>query len=96
MIKSLDDGVGKIIQALKDTGKFDNTIIFFSSDNGGLSTAEGSPTCNFPLSEGKGWMYDGGVREPLIVCWPKVVRTGTVCFEPVASPDFYPTVLEMA
>ncbi|NLO74547.1 MAG: DUF4976 domain-containing protein, partial [candidate division WS1 bacterium] len=51
---------------------------------------------NFPLNEGKGWMYEGGTREPLIVRWPGVVQPGRVCSEPVTSPDFYPTLLEAA
>ena len=57
----------------------DNTVVIFTSDNGGLATAEGSPTCNAPLAEGKGWMYEGGTREPLIVRWPGVVRAGAAC-----------------
>ncbi|MGB9596043.1 MAG: sulfatase/phosphatase domain-containing protein, partial [Candidatus Poribacteria bacterium] len=62
----------------------------------GLSTAEGSPTCNLPLSEGKGWMYEGGTREPLIIRYPKVIKGGSVCDVPITSTDFYPTILEMA
>lgn len=73
-----------------------DTIIFFTSDNGGLATAEGSPTCNAPLSEGKGWMYEGGVREPLLVCWPNKIASGSTCDIPVTTPDFYPTFLEIA
>ena len=94
MIENLDTNIGRVIKALEKAGKLDNTIIIFTSDNGGLATAEGSPTSNKPLSEGKGWMYDGGVRVPLIVRWPGVVKPGSVCDEPVTSPDFYPTLLE--
>jgi len=61
-----------------------------------LATAGSSPTNNAPLSEGKGWMYEGGVREPLIVKWHGVAKPGSVCGVPVTSPDFYPTILEMA
>lgn len=96
MIYNLDWNIGRLMDAVEETGQTDNTIIIFTSDNGGLSTAEGSPTCNSPLSEGKGWMYEGGVREPLIVKWPGVIKPGSVCTEPVTSPDFYPTMLEMA
>lgn len=79
------------IQLIENKG---NTIIIFTSDNGGLATAEGSPTCNAPLSEGKGWMYEGGVREPLIIKWSEVTtQQGTICDEPVTSPDFYPTII---
>jgi len=96
MIYNLDWNIGRILQVLEQTGQAENTIIIFTSDNGGLATAEGSPTCNFPLNEGKGWMYEGGVREPLIIKWPGVVKSGSICNEPVTSPDFYPTILEMA
>ncbi|MCK5738879.1 sulfatase, partial [bacterium] len=96
MIETVDQNIGRLMQALEATGETDNTIVIFTSDNGGLATAEGSPTCNAPLAEGKGWMYEGGVREPLIVRWPEKIRPGSVCTTPVTSPDFYPTFLEAA
>lgn len=96
MVENLDTNIGRVLDALERAGKAGNTVVFFTSDNGGLSTAEGSPTTNAPLSEGKGWMYDGGVREPLIVRWPGVTAPGSVCTTPVTTPDFYPTMLEMA
>jgi len=96
MIEILDENIGRLLQVLEETGELENTLLIFTSDNGGLATAEGSPTCNAPLSQGKGWMYDGGVREPLIVWWPGVVRAGSSCSVPVTSPDFYPTLLEAA
>ena len=96
MIEKLDENIGRLTNALKHLGIDENTIIFFFSDNGGLSTAESSPTCNFPLSEGKGWMYEGGTREPLIVRWSGKIKPGTTCTHPVTSTDFYPTMLEMA
>ena len=95
MIESLDENVGKLLAALNRAGQTNNTAIFFTSDNGGLATSEGSPTCNAPLAEGKGWMYEGGTREPLLIKWPGVVEAGSVCQEPVTSTDFYPTILEM-
>ncbi len=94
MIEHLDENVGKILDALEKKGIADNTIVIFTSDNGGLSTAEGSPTCNFPLSEGKGWMYEGGTREPMLCRWPAVVEPGTKTDAVITSPDFYPTLLE--
>ena len=94
MIEHLDENVGKILDALEKKGIADNTIIIFTSDNGGLSTAEGSPTCNFPLSEGKGWMYEGGVREPMLCRWSDVVKPGSRSDAVITSPDFYPTLLE--
>jgi arylsulfatase A-like enzyme len=66
------------------------------SDNGGLSTAEGSPTSNLPLRAGKGWLYEGGIREPMFIKWPGSVSQGRVSSVPVTSTDFYPTILEMA
>ncbi|MHC4147672.1 MAG: sulfatase-like hydrolase/transferase [Planctomycetota bacterium] len=96
MMQSLDESLGRVMDKLQALGLDDNTAIFFMSDNGGLSTSEGSPTSNVPLRAGKGWLYEGGIREPMIVKWPGVVEPGSVCREPVTSTDFYPTMLEMA
>ncbi len=96
MIYALDENIGRLLATLERTGQAENTVVIFTSDNGGLATAEGSPTCNAPLSEGKGWMYEGGTREPLIVRWPGTINPGTSCGVPVTSPDFYPTLLEIA
>lgn len=96
MIKNLDWNIGRLIQALKDMGKLDDTIIVFTSDNGGLATAEGSPTCNFPAREGKGWMYEGGTRVPLSISYPAIVRKNTHTQVVTTSPNLYPTLLEMA
>ncbi|MCM8768215.1 MAG: sulfatase [Candidatus Omnitrophica bacterium] len=96
MIENLDENVGRLLQVLKETDQLDHTIIIFTSDNGGLATAEGSHTCNRPLREGKGWMEEGGIRVNLIIRWPGVTDQGGICSVPVISPDFYPTILEMA
>jgi arylsulfatase A-like enzyme len=96
MVYNLDWNIGRLLEALDKCGQTDDTVVIFTSDNGGLSTAEGSPTCNRPLAEGKGWMYEGGVREPLLIKWPGVVKPGSVCREAVTSPDFYPTFLDIA
>lgn len=96
MIESVDENIGRVLGALEATGQAGNTIVIFTSDNGGLATSEGSPTCNHPLAEGKGWMYEGGTREPLLVYWPGVTPPDSVCEVPVTSTDFYPTLLEMA
>jgi len=96
MVESVDDSVGRVMKKLADLGLDDNTIIFFFSDNGGLSTAEGWPTSNLPLRAGKGWLYEGGVREPMIVRAPGFTRPGSACTEPVISTDFYPTMLELS
>lgn len=95
MIWNLDQNVGRLVQALKDCGEYENTIIVFTSDNGGLSTAEGSPTCNAPLSEGKGWGYEGGVRVPLIMAGPGI-QSHLWYDTPTTTPDWYPTFLELA
>src|SRR6185436_18224543 len=74
----------------------DRTIVVFTSDNGGLSTAEGSPTCNLPLRAGKGWNYEGGLRVPWIVRMPGRVAPGSTNDGVVISNDLYPTLLELA
>ena len=95
MVESLDESVGRVLNKLKELGLESNTIVIFTSDNGGLSTAEGTPTSNQPLRTGKGWGYEGGVREPLIVSWPGVTRRGSVSHGQVISTDHYPTILQM-
>ena len=96
MVESMDENIGRLLQQIKSLNLDDNTIIIFTSDNGGLSTSEGSPTSNLPLRGGKGWLYEGGIREPLIVKWPGVTKSGSICQTAVTSTDFYPTILEMA
>ena len=93
MVESMDAAVGRVLGAIHDAGLDDNTIVFFMSDNGGLSTSEGSPTSNLPWRGGKGWLYEGGIREPLVIKWPGVTRAGTTSDQPVISTDFYPTML---
>lgn len=99
MIESADDSVGRILKKLDDLNLAERTIVFFFSDNGGLSltTTRTEPaTSNAPLREGKGSLYEGGIRVPLIVRWPGVVKPGTLCDVPVSSIDFYPTILAMS
>jgi len=96
MLYSLDQSLGRVMSALERMGLADNTVIVFMSDNGGLSTAEGRPTSNLPLRGGKGWLYEGGIREPMIIKWPGVTKPGSRRRTPVISTDFYPTMLEMA
>ena len=95
MIKALDDSVGELMRVLKEEQLDEQTIVIFTSDNGGLATAEHSPTCNFPLSEGKGWMYEGAIREPLFVRWPGSIQPNSLSHALMTSPDFYPTLLEL-
>ncbi len=96
MVEGLDTNIGRLLAELAQQGIADDTVVIFTSDNGGLATAAGCPTCNAPLSEGKGWMYEGGTREPLLIHWPGVTSPNRLCRVPVTSPDFYPTILEMA
>jgi arylsulfatase A-like enzyme len=98
MVESVDDSVGRIMAKLKELKIDDRTVVIFTSDNGGLigEFQWREVTSNLPLRSGKGDAYEGGVREPMIVCWPGVVEQGSVCNEPVISTDFYPTILEMA
>ena len=91
MIESVDQSVGRILDRLETLGIAGNTIVFFTSDNGGLRTV----TSNSPLRHGKGGPWEGGHRVPWIVRWPGVTAAGSVCREPVVSVDFYPTILEM-
>jgi arylsulfatase A-like enzyme len=96
MVEALDLAVGKVLAKLDELGLRDNTLVIFTSDNGGLSTSEGWPTSNVPYRAGKGWLYEGGIREPLLIRWPGVVQPGRVIDTPVGSPDFFPTILEAA
>jgi len=96
MMQAMDDAVGTILAKVNQLNLSSNTYVFFMSDNGGLSTAEGKPTANTPLKAGKGWLYEGGVREPLIVRGPGLVPAGTVTNQVVISTDIYPTILQLA
>jgi arylsulfatase A len=110
MVESVDQSLGRLLARLKAAGLDRQTIVIFFSDNGGMSAANfGRPervidpsqldaaysTSNLPLRGGKGWLYEGGIRVPLIVKWPGEARAGTVCDVPVISTDFYPSLLEM-
>jgi arylsulfatase A-like enzyme len=123
MLKSVDESLGRVMAKLDQLGLTDNTIILFTSDNGGNIVSntpsdskneknpsakraalladwrkwagDQGPTNNAPLRQGKGWLYEGGVRVPLVVSWPGVVQPGSTCSTPVSSIDFYPTILAM-
>lgn len=99
MIESLDDSVGQVVRKLDALGLATNTLVVFTSDNGGLARREGPTppsTSNTPLRAGKGYLYEGGLRVPLLVRWPGVVLAGKVSDAVVTSLDFYPTLLELA
>jgi arylsulfatase A-like enzyme len=110
MVESVDESLKRVIAKVKELGIDDNTVIIFFSDNGGMSASNvGNParrisetqldrafsTSNLPLRGGKGWLYEGGIREPLIIKWPQQNNAGSVSDVPVISTDFYPTILEM-
>jgi arylsulfatase A-like enzyme len=98
MLESLDDGIGAILKQLDDLKLSERTVIVFTSDNGGLSVKEGPntpATSNAPLREAKGYLYEGGIRVPLLVKWPGVTRPGTVSAVPVCGIDLLPTVLDL-
>ncbi len=92
MIDSLDQSVGRIRSELKKLGIADNTIVVFTSDNGGRIPT----TSNLPLRVGKGSCYEGGTRVPLIIDWPGVTKPGSVCDTPVITMDLFPTFMEIA
>jgi len=92
MIESVDQCVGRILKRIDELGLRDNTVVFFFSDNGGVFGI----TSMEPLRGGKGMLYEGGIREPMIVRWPGRARAGSVCDVPVIGIDFYPTILQMA
>ena len=91
MIETMDTNVGRLMAKLDELGIADNTLILFTSDNGGHNV-----TSNRPLRGCKGWLYEGGVREPWIVKWPGVTKPGSTCDVPVMNTDILRTVLEVA
>jgi arylsulfatase A-like enzyme len=95
MVEAMDRAVGTVLDGLDELGIADDTVVVFTSDNGGLSTSEGSPTANVPFRGGKGWIYEGGIRVPLIVRWPGETPAGTICETPVLSIDLFPTLAEI-
>ena len=101
MLYALDVNVGQLIAKLKEEGLYENTTIIFTSDNGGLSTLTKNgerlaPTSVLPLRGGKGWLYEGGIRIPLLIKPSDYSGEARVCTEPVIGHDFYPTILSMA
>lgn len=92
MVESIDQSVGRVLATLKELSLLDNTVVIFTSDNGGFYKA----TSNAPLRANKGAYYEGGIRVPLIVKWPGVIEPGQIIDEPVTSSDLYPTCLAAA
>jgi arylsulfatase A-like enzyme len=97
MVAAVDDSVGTLLAKLDELGLSDDTVVIFFSDNGGLSTKpKMGPGSNSPLRAGKGWLYEGGVREPTIIRAPGITKAGSVSNQPIVSMDFFPTMLELA
>lgn len=101
MVYALDKNIGKLVTKLKERGLYDNTTLIFTSDNGGLSTVLNTgkrkgPTSIEPLRAGKGWLYEGGIRVPLLIKPSHYAAKDKVINEPVVSHDFFPTMLSMA
>jgi arylsulfatase A-like enzyme len=98
MVERVDHSLGRLVETLDALGLADRTIVVLVSDNGGLSTMEGRetgmPTSNEPLRAGKGWLYEGGIRIPLIVRAP-AVEAGTVVTRPGVTMDLFPTLLDL-
>ncbi len=110
MVKSMDESLGRVLEKLKDLDIDDHTLVIFYSDNGGMSAAnfynpkrtipetelnKAYATSNLPLRAGKGWLYEGGIRVPLVIKWPGKGLQAAVSNVPVTSPDFLPTILEI-
>jgi arylsulfatase A-like enzyme len=94
MIESLDESVGRIMKQLDELGLTENTLVIFTSDNGGLTLNQ--TTSNVPLRAGKGSAYEGGVRVPLIVRYPPLVKAGATCDVPAMSIDLAPSIADLA
>ena len=102
MVESIDQNVGRIMNTLKELDLEENTLILFTSDNGGLHVPSlpefikhTPPTDNGPLREGKGYVYEGGIREPLIVRWPRVIKKTRIDSTVVTGQDFYNTFMDI-
>lgn len=95
MVEELDAAVGMVLKKLNELNLAEDTIVVFTSDNGGVSTSEGFPTSNAPLRAGKGWLYEGGLRVPLVIRAPGRTIPGSQSEQPVISMDIYPTILDL-
>lgn len=91
MLSRMDRNIGKILETLDELDLAKNTVVIFYSDNGGLA----GDALQTPLRKGKGWLYEGGIRVPLIIRWPEIIGKGMVCEEPVSSYDFLPSFCDL-
>ncbi len=91
MVSSVDENIGKIIQSLKELNLYESSLIFFTSDNGGIRAISNQ----YPLRAGKGSYYEGGIKVPLIIKWPNMSKKNTVSYSNVSQLDFFPTILDV-
>lgn len=96
LIESMDDAVGVVLNALNELGLDKNTIVIFTGDNGGVTSGDSFSTNNAPLRGGKGYQWEGGIREPYFIKVPWMEIGGKKCDVPVSGTDFFPTILELA
>ena len=96
LIETMDIAVGIVLQKLSELGLDDNTLLIFTSDNGGVSSGDNFSTCNLPLRGGKGRQWEGGIRVPFFVRTPECYKRGVACHTPVSGIDIYPTVIDYA
>ncbi len=94
LVALMDDAVGNVLDALEELGLYENTIVIFTSDNGGVAAGDDFSTSNKPLRAGKGYQYEGGIKEPYFIKVPGM-QGGRTCETPVTGTDFYPTILEL-
>ena len=95
LVESMDNAVGEVLKALDELGLAENTVVIFTSDNGGVAAGDAFATSNLPLRAGKGYQFEGGIREPYFIKIPGM-NGGQKCTIPVTGTDFYPTILELA
>lgn len=95
LVETMDDAVGVVLKGLKDLGLDENTIVIFTSDNGGVASGDGFATSNLPLRGGKGYQFEGGIKEPYFIKVPWLDNKNATCDTPVSGADFYPTILDL-
>ncbi len=96
LVEQMNDAIGLVLTALKELGLDENTIVIFTSDNGGVAAGDSFSTSNLPLRAGKGYQFEGGIREPYFIHVPGLTKGGETCNVPVSGTDFYPTILDLA
>ena len=96
LVETMDDAVGIVLNALKEAGVDDNTIVVFTSDNGGVASGDAFSTTNLPLRGGKGYQWEGGIREPYFIRVPWMNHNGAKTDVQAIGMDFYPTLLDLA